>query len=206
MAEVRRIRSSLLAMNRPTDLRACRFCGGVIEGTMMSCPACGQWLGRGSLAAWNSCIVLGSTAIILAFFMPWFDGVSVNQSGFISGFDLARVSQQLATTASGGRPTAAASLALYLIPVAGLAMLGLLALARPLGLGWVRVGRLMIGVASIPFQIALLAALLSNNPGPSAVIIWPHGGLVATAIGSLLAIAGSVALGTPMLVQRRINQ
>jgi hypothetical protein len=142
-------------------------------------------------------VMVGGSLTTVAFFLPWLTGLRLGQEQVLSGYDLARIAQYLATT-TDSRPTAAASIALYLAPVAGLTMLVLLGLASLVRLPWPIVGRLLVGLAAIPCQLALLAALFSLGLlGDSPVRAWPHIGLVATGIGSLLTLSGGMALGGP---------
>jgi hypothetical protein len=140
-----------------------------------------------------------------AFFLPWLNGVDLMRGRLLSGYDLARVAQELAAVAVSPRPTAAASIALYLAPLAGVAMLGLVGLTPVLRLSWTLVGRVLVGLAAIPCQLALLAAFFSIGLlGENELVGWPHIGLIATGVGSLLAIVGGVALGGPGRPLRRL--
>jgi hypothetical protein len=147
-------------------------------------------------------VVAGGLLTMCAFYFPWLAGAGGQHT--LSGYDLARIAQRLVTVTSQVRPTAAASLALYLAPLAGLAMLTLPALVRPLHLDWVITGRALVGLAAIPFHLSLLAALFALGLlGDSPLTGWPEVGLVATWVGSLLGIAGGIALGGPGRSQRR---
>jgi hypothetical protein len=183
---------------RIADLGACPACGGLVEGGVTTCPTCSRWLGPGTPALWGALVIAGGLLITAAFFLPWLAGVDVARDRLLSGYDLARIAERLAMTAVRPRPTAAASLALYLAPVAGLAMVGVMALTPFLKLHWRVVGRLLVGLAAIPCQLALLAALIAlGAAGDGRVTGWPHIGLVGTGIGGMLAIIGGVALGGP---------
>ena len=190
-------RSSLVALDAAVaDLRACTGCGGVVEAGMPTCPSCGRWLGPGTPGLWGGLVVAGSLLILLAFFLPWLNGVDQMRGRLLSGYDLARIAQQLAVTAVGARPTAAASIALYLAPLTGLLLLLLLALTLWRQWHWTVVGRLVVGLAAIPCQLALLAALFSVGLlGDGHVTGWPHVGLLMTGLGSLLVIGSGIALG-----------
>jgi hypothetical protein len=178
------------------DLRACPACGGLVDGCMTSCPACRRWLGPGTPALWSALVIGGGLLITAAFFLPWLTGVDLARDRLLSGYDLARIAERLATTAVGQRPTAAASLALYMVPAAGLALVGLMAATPLLRLHLPIVGRLLVGLAAIPCQLALLAALFAlGAAGDGRVTGWPHVGPVAAGLGGLLAIAGGIALG-----------
>jgi hypothetical protein len=180
------------------DLRACPRCHGLIEAVMITCPTCGRWLGRGSVALWSALVIAGGLLTTAAFFLPWLTEGRPAREHLLSGYDLARIAQHLATTAAGARPTAAASIALYLAPLAGLAMLGLVGLAPLLRLPWPVVGRLLVGLAAIPCQLALLVTLFSLGLlGDDRATTWPQLGLIATGAGSILAIAGGIGLGGP---------
>jgi hypothetical protein len=147
-------------------------------------------------------VVAGGLLTVCGFFLPWL--TPAGGQATLSGFDLARIAQQLATVVSQPRPTAAASLALYLAPLAGLTMLALPALARPLRLDWVVLGRLLVGLAALPGHLALLAALFAFGLlGESRLTGWPDVGLIGTWIGSLLGITGGIALGGPGRSLRR---
>jgi hypothetical protein len=178
------------------DLRACPACGGLVDGAMTICPTCRGWLGPGSPALWGSLVIGGGLLITAAFFLPWLTGVDLARDHLLSGYDLARIAERLATTAVGQRPTAAASLALYMVPAAGLALVGLMAATPLLRLNLPVVGRLLVGLAAIPCQLALLAALFAlGAAGDGRVTGWPHVGPVAAGLGGLLAIVGGIALG-----------
>ncbi len=189
--------SSSLARTVAADLRACPRCGGLIDAGTRTCPACGHWLGPGSLKLWLSLIISGSLLIVLAFFLPWLNGTGPAAGRLLSGYDLAQIAQHLA---GGGeaRPTAAASIALYLAPIAGVGMLVLVLLARTLRLRWSLTGRVIVALAAMPLQLALLAALFAMGLlGRSEATGWPHIGLLITGLGSLLAIVGGITLGGP---------
>jgi hypothetical protein len=186
-----------LALDVPVvDLHVCARCGGLYEAGMRTCPTCGRWLGRGNLVAWCALVVLGSMLTTLAFFLPWLNGVDVGHERALSGYDLAQIAQHLAATSA--RPTGAASIALYLAPLASLTMLAVVAAAPPLGLRWAAVGRLLVGLGAIPCLLALLATLFALGLlGGARAASVPHIGLIGTGVGSMLAIAGGIALGGP---------
>lgn len=181
------------------DLRACTRCGGLVDTPIRICPHCGQWLGPGAFWLWLGLVVVGSVLIVLAFYLPWLNGVGDAAGQLLSGYDLAQIALRLAAGSSAGaRPTAAASIALYMAPATGAGMLALVILARAWHLRWSLVGRLIVGLAAMPLQLALLAALFALGLlGETETRSWPHVGLVVTGLGSLLAIAGGMNLGGP---------
>jgi hypothetical protein len=145
------------------DLCACPGCGSLVETGVPACPTCGRWLGRYTPLLWGGLVIAGSLLVTGAFFLPWLDGAQPWHEP-LSGYDLARIAQRLSGREAGARPTAAASLALYLAPLAGLLMLALLLLTPALGWPWRLVGRLLVGLAAIPCQITLLAVIFANGP------------------------------------------
>jgi hypothetical protein len=202
MAHPRRL--AQVSLDAPlADLRACPRCGSLIDGSMAACPSCGRWLGPGTPALWSGLVVSGSALIVLSFFLPWLNGVDPALAYSLSGYDLARIAQHLATSDGGSRPTAAASIALYLAPLVGLVMLVLVSLVQPLRLRWAALSRLLVGLAAIPCLLSLFAALVAMGwLGERQFTSWPQVGLLGTNAGSLLAIIGGIALGAPGHVWR----
>jgi hypothetical protein len=178
-----------------TDLCACPRCHGIVEGGASTCAGCGQWLGPASVVLWCALVVAGGALTLAAFFLPWLTSASATGEQVLSGFDLARIAQRLAAT-SATRPTAAASLALYLVPVAAATMIGLPPAATLLHLRWVIVGRLLVGLAALPCQLAVLAALVALGlVGDGSFSGWPQIGVAVAGAGSLVALVGGVVLG-----------
>ena len=208
MAHSNRAPSSL-ARTVAADLRACPHCGGLVDARMRTCPACGHWLGPGALRLWLSLIISGSLLIVLAFFLPWLNGAGAAAGRLLSGYDLAQIAQHLAGGAEA-RPTAAASIALYLAPIAGVSILVLVLLALTRRPHWSLTGRVIVALAAMPLQLALLAALFAMGLlGRNETTGWPHIGLLITGLGSLLAIVGGITLGgpgRPLLSRRRSTE
>lgn len=178
-----------------TDLRACPRCQGIVEGGSSTCAGCGHWLGPASVALWGALVVAGGALTLTAFFLPWLTSVTPAGEQMLSGFDLARIAQRLAAS-STTRPTAAASLALYLVPVAGMAMVVAPPAAALLRLRWLVIGRILVGLAAVPCQVAVLAALFALGlVGDGSFAGWPHIGLVGAGVGSVLGLVGGVVLG-----------
>lgn len=181
------------------DLRACARCGGLVDTPIRICPHCGQWLGPGAFWQWLGLVIVGSVLIVLAFYLPWLNGVGDAAGQSLSGYDLAQIALRLAAgNSAGARPTAAASIALYMAPTTGAVILTLVILTRVWHLRWSLVGRLIVGLAAMPLQLALLTALFALGLlGETATRNGPHVGLIVTGLGSLLAIAGGMTLGGP---------
>jgi hypothetical protein len=179
------------------DLRACARCSGLVEGRMSLCPHCGGWLGYGRPALWCALVVGGGLLTLLAFFWPWLNVTAPSSAATLTGYDLARIAQRLVAMAAGPRPTAVASVALYLAPTSGVLMVGLVLLTPLLRLRWSFVGRLLVALAAVPGLLALLATLFTLGLLGDTGTGWPHIGLIATGLGSLAAIAGGIALGGP---------
>jgi hypothetical protein len=180
------------------DLRACPRCHGLVDASMRTCPICGRWLGHGSLLAWLGLVVIGGLVVLLGFFLPWISGLNGNVGTSLSGLDLAQLAQHLKVTSRGDRPTAAVSIALYLVPSAALGAVVLVLLAWLARWPWTVIGRFLVGLGTIALQLSLLVAVVSAGLERSTVTIEaPQPGLLITALGSLLIIGGGVALGGP---------
>src|SRR6185503_10385032 len=104
-----RYRALMRLSPHQADWRACACCHGLIEAGMSSCPTCGRWLGPGTPALWSAMVMVGGSLTTAAFFLPWLTGLRLGQEQVLSGYDLARIAQYLATT-TDSRPTAAASI------------------------------------------------------------------------------------------------
>lgn len=178
-----------------TDLRSCVACGGLVDAAMRDCPTCGRWLGPGRVALWLSLVVGGGLLILMAFFAPWLSVTTPAPGYQLSGNDLARIAHAVAVD-GGTRPTYAASLALYLAPTAALAMFTLVGLRRPLRLTWAATGRLLVALAAVPLQVALLVLLLMlGNLTTMSAGGWPRLGPVIMLLGSAFVVGSGMVLG-----------